>query len=282
MFTLKFNCAAANDPFLKQLHSSFKATPFLPPSSKDIDLLFLISHKGRETKVLGPLEEVLHDSDTPISVKTITSDVANIQLNKTSDISLELGLTVLSEVFQGFNLDMAPLRGAVAGGKELSLSFPDARRTRIFPTALGSALLNRKINPEHPLMKNVLKKKGLYVVTSLLQSRNFLMTFNKDRNTGLDFNAAVQQVADANLSVKSNRSTEFEIGHDGEEYLTFAFSCVELLVGKDGSISINREVIWKRGEDGQEVPVQDENYTEISFMNPELPAILAWDKDEQQ
>lgn len=276
MFPFKFNCVDANDPFLQQIHETFKATPVLPPSSSDVDLLFLISHRGQETVPLGPLEDVLEPDATPLNPDTISSDIAGINLNKTGNFSLDLGFQLLPGIFKGFNLEMEPITGALKGGKELSFSFPNARRVRIFPVKLGSALIGRKMNTEHPLMKNVLRKKGLYVVTSLLQSREFSISLNKTRNTELDFDAAIQTLANTGLTVKTDRSTDFSIDHQGEEYLTFAFSCVELLVDKDGALSINKEVIWKRGENGEPESTPKEA-EEMSFINPKLPAILSWD-----
>ena len=278
MFPFKFNCTDARDPFLQQLHSTFNATPVIPPSSRDIDLLFLISHRGQKTTSLGPLAEVLHPGVSPLSPSTVSSEIAQIAINKTSDFSLELGFQILPEVFKGFNLDMEPVKGAFEGGKELSFAFLNVRRVRVFPVTLGSALMHQRINTDHPSIKNILSKKGLYLVTSLIQSNEFSLTLNKTRNAEVNFEAAVQQLADANFTIDSNRSSDFSITHKGSEYLTFAFSCVELEVEKDGKMSINREVTWKKGEDedGQATESQD---PEISFMNPKLPAILAWDKN---
>lgn len=278
MFPLKFTCAVANDPFLNDLYKLYKATPVMPPSANDIDLLYLIAHKGKKTSPLGPLEDVLHASETPVNLNTITSEVMGATLRRTSNLNLNLGFQVLSGVFQGFNLDMQPLKGAVGHGKELSFAFTDVRRKRVFPTAVGSALMNHKINTEHVAIKDVINKRGLYLVTSILQSKNFQLTFEKQLNLDMDFDVAAHKVADAKLSVQSNKGKELVLGYEGEEYLTFAFSCVELMFDKDGRLSISTEVIWKRGDGDAAGMVAEMDDPEISFMNPDMPAILSWDK----
>lgn len=280
MFPFKFNCNnEIEDPLLKQLHASFNATPFLPPSSKVVELLYLVGHRGQQTFPLGPIESVLVKNGIPFNLKPNNGRSTNVSLNKSGNFNLDLGFRLLDGIFKGFDLKMEPLKAVLKGEREIALTFENVRRKNITHIELGSALMGQRVNMEHPsigMLKN--KKMGIYIVSSLLQSNQFTIQLGKTKNGSFDIEVpSIEAIADAGLKVGGDGKTELSCTHSGKNYLTFAFSCFELKLEDDGKVSIEQEVTWAKGLNIEDKKVAAEN-PEISFMNPKLPAIMSWDE----
>jgi len=279
MFPFKFNCnGEIEDPLLHQLHASFNATPFLPPSAKVVELLYLVGHRGQKTFPLGPFEEVLVKNGPPFYLKTINAQTADVSLNKSSHFNLDLGFKLLEGIFKGFDLKMEPLKAALAGEREIALAFQNVRRKNITHTHLGTALQGQVVNMDHPSIRMLYNKMGMYIVSSLLQSNKFTIQLGKTRNGSFKLEApVVEALADAGLEVGGDGKTNLSFTHSDKNFLTFAFSCFELKLEGNGRISIEQEVTWAKGLDEGNKHVAKNN-PEISFINPKLPAIMAWDE----
>ncbi len=284
MFPFKFTCKVNNDPLLYQLFSTFKATPFLPPSSS-IQPLHLVAHRGEETMHLGPLSQVLKSNSLPFEVDENSDSIADNDFNSSSNFNAELGLKLLEGIFKGFKIKIAPLEAVIKNASELSLKFQDVRRRHIHHTSLGNALAKHHIDMQNGTIGGLFSGKkpvGMYIISSVIESRNFSIRLGKNGSSGISVEAPViEKITDAGLKVDREGDKTYAISHEGDEYLVFAFSCFQLKLKEDGTISIHKEVSWIRGEfDEEKTRSIEQTEPEISFMHPDLPAILEWDRNK--
>lgn len=282
MFPFKFSCNnQIEDPLLKQLHSIYHATPFLPPSAGDIELLHLVAHRGEKTFRMGPLQEVLKEggAESLSSLGSGEAQVASVALNQSSKFNMDLGFKLLEGLFKGFDLKMEPFKAALNGERELSLSFQQVIRRHIHHTAMGSAFRSLHVDMEHPSIKATHRRMGLFVVSSLLQSCQFTLQLEKSKNGTFDLEApSIDAIAEAGLKVGGDGERELSFTYTGKKPLTFAFSCYELKLDIAGKLQIEQEVSWRKGFEAEEKDALGEGNPEVSFISPRLPAILAWDE----
>ncbi len=284
MSFLKFGCKPSEqDPLLDQLHRTFSATPYLPPSTA-VQPLMLVGHRGQKTKNFGPFAEMLVSTAVPFELTPEQATSADYELKRTGSFNGELGLSLLDGLFKGFNLSIDPLNGVLHREMELSLSFQKVQRLFFHHTVLGSALKNQRLDLKHPSMRPFQRDKkplDMFITSSVLQSKAFTIHLGKKSSAGLDLDVpTVAQFTNVGLDLQGSKDTEITISHEGDKYLTFAFSCFQLSYESDGSLGIEEEVSWARGAKGTTAPADEtEVNLEISFVNPRLPAIMAWDEE---
>ena len=279
MFPHKFICKTQNDPLLQQLQSTFSATPFLPPSAS-IHPLDMVAHRGEKTMHLGPLAHILSPEGGPFGMSVEQANVAKVDLNRSSSFNLDLGFKLLDGLFNGFRVSLDPVKAAIKNATAISLSFRGTRRRFINHVTLGQSLRNHKIDLEHPSIKGLFggdKKMGMYVIGSVLESKQFNIQLSNNNSVGIDVDAPlIGKVTEAGLKVEHEGKRLLSIAHEGEEFLVFGFSCFILNKDSTGGLSIEEEVTWTRGEEEDEN--EEKNQTpEVSLIHPKLPAILAWD-----
>lgn len=289
----KFNCQ--RDPLLAQLHKTYNATPFLPPMNS-IKPLHLVAHRGNRTMHLGPLEEVLVPNGAAFGLEEQNAEVSNVNLNKTSTFSGELGFKLLEGILSGFNLSIEPFKAVLTQEVEVTLDFQGTRRRAIHHTSLGTALRHRAIDLDHPSIKGLFKEKdgwlrfsnpmGMFVIGSVLESRQFSIHLNRKGSVGLELEAPVLgKLTDVGFKVQHDGAKTLGFSHEGDNYLVFAFACFELEMDGQGGLSIQQEVAWRRGGLGDpaadDTPAEPmaggEDNPEISLIDWQLPSILAWD-----
>lgn len=281
MAFLRFGCApTVQDPLLNELLGAFKATPFLPPSA-EVQPLMLVGHRGQKTHHYGPLEEIFIKTGVPFQLKPDRAASANVDLTRTAMMNFDLGFQLLDGLFKGFDLKIDPLKATLGKAKEIGLSFKNVQKRYITNTELGSALINQKINLEHPSMAAFLREEkplGMYVVSSVLQSNEFTVHLGKISDGELDIKAPeIEQLTNVGLKVEGDRDTNYTITHKGKKYLTFAFACFQLKYDSTGNkLSLEEEQVWAKGTDG--AIKEKQSAEEVSFIDSKLPAILSWDE----
>lgn len=282
MAFLRFGCGPdLQDPMLDQLLEAFKATPFLPPST-EVQPLMLVGHRGQKTHHFGPLEEILAQSETPFKLKPDLAASANVDLKKTAMMNFDLGFQLLDGLFKGFELKIDPLKATLDRTKEIGLSFKNVQKRYLTNTELGSALINQRINLEHPSMAAFLRKEkplGMYVVSSVLQSNAFKIHLGKTSDGDFSIKAPeIKQLTNVGLEVEGDKDTDFSISYKGKKYLTFAFACFQLKFDSaSGRLSLEEEQVWAKDPHGLNTE-KKQAAAEVSFVHSKLPAILSWDE----
>ncbi|MFQ5445539.1 MAG: hypothetical protein ACE5FF_01285 [Saprospiraceae bacterium] len=264
------------------LRKLFNATPMRVPEAS-VQPLLVIAEKAGKTDKRGALKHLLSNHR---SIKTDVQDdpVSDVSLERTRSMDWDFGLKLLDGIFKGFNLPSATIATKLEGAKEISLSFHNVRRHWVDKNALGSALHHKKVDLTHPAV-GIFTGDDAYnmlLVTDVIVSNAFSINVEKTKDNSFEVEAPTFQeiIDEANLKLKVKSSSKNSITFEGEDFLTFAFSCVKLeLDQQTGALGVGLSVVTR------EVATPDgTKMTEVEEPQPiELdddlfePGLLEWD-----
>jgi hypothetical protein len=141
---------------------------------------------------------------------------------------------------------------------------------------LGATIKSRMLDLEHPSL-GIFKGEDavdMLLITDVIVSNSFTINQEKGREDAFDAGLPLIQeyISDLGLKVNVKSDTRKTITFEGEESLSFAFSCVRLeLDSTTGAISIMESVGKSMGseEAAPEHAILDEN--------AHRPGMLTWD-----
>ena len=262
------------------LRETFQATPLRVPEAK-VQPLIVVAQQDKNVQFRGELGFLLKNPDA-FAVAFNTDAVANVALNRTKKVDIEVGVSILDGLLQGFNMSPAAVGLALKGVKEISFSFNHVQRRWLDLGKLGLQLRNNALDLAHPAVKIFTgdQPPTMLLVSDAIVSNSFGINLESGRDDAFEAGIpAIQQyVADAKLNVKVQSTLKKSITFEGENPLTFAFSCVRLEFDPaTGDISLMEAVNPKnKGLDSnEELPTEpvlvalDEDKFE--------PGLLSWD-----
>jgi hypothetical protein len=259
------------------LRDLFNATPVRTPEAS-VQPLLVIAEKAGKTDKRGMLQHLLI-GDGNFSIQANDDPVSNVNLDKTRSMDWDFGLKLLDGIFQGFKLPSASIGAQLNGAKEISLSFNNVRRRWIDKNLLGSALKGLRVDLQHPSV-GIFKGDDpwqMLLVTDVIASNGFAINVEKTRDDGFNVEApAIQQILnEAKVDVKAKSNSKNSIAFEGNDYLTFAFTCVKLEVDpQTGALGVGATVVTKEGK-----TVKKSETPEPVELDDDLfePGMLEWD-----
>lgn len=211
------------------LRDTFKATPLLVPEAR-VKPLMVVARRNSNIQFRGELRFLLDDTDWSFELRD--EPVSSTNLEKTRKVDAGLGLQILQGFLQGLNAGNAPIQASLSSAKTLSLSFHNVRRNFADLNALGLSLVNRKINLNHPSL-GLFRGDDPYemlLVSDVIASNEF--TINSESGGEGSLEAGLPALHDYVANVKTNlkrvSNTKSSMTFEGDQALTFAFSCVRL------------------------------------------------------
>jgi hypothetical protein len=255
----------------KWLREMFGAIPLRVPESR-IQPLLIIAKKGDKIDLRGELRYLLKDN-TRLNSPLREDTVANALLQRTAGVNTEFGLRILDGFLQGLKMSSSPVGAVLKGSNEISFSFTNVKRRWIDLNHLGATIKNRMLDLEHPSL-GIFKGEDavdMLLITDVIISNSFTINQEKGRDDAFDVGLPLIQeyISDLGLKVKVKSDTRKSITFEGEEYLSFAFSCVRLeFDAETGAIKI-REVLSRGAESIAVAPERtliDENAHRIGML----------------
>ena len=263
------------------LRKHFNATPLRVPDNS-VQPMLIIAEKAGKTDKRGHLKHLL--AGTPELQLTKHDDpVANVEIQKTRSMDWEIGAKLLDGFLQGFNLPGASVTAALSNAKTISLAFQNVRRHWIDKNELGSVLNGKKVDLTHPSVGIFLGEdaQNMLMVTDVIVSNG--IAINVEKSTDGNFEGkipALQQIAsDANAKVAVKKGGSNAIVFEGEDFLTFAFSCVKLeLDPNTGSLSVGLTVVTRESKTPG-APPEEIQVPQPVELDDDLyePGLLEWD-----
>lgn len=212
------------------LRETFQATPLRVPEAR-VQPLIVVAHQDRDTQFRGELNFLLKNPDAFAMDYNIDA-VANVALQRTKKVDIEVGLSILDGFLQGLKMSPAAVGVALKGVKEISFSFNNVQRRWLDLGKLGLQLRNNELDLQHPAVKIFTgdDPPTMLLVSDALVSNSFGINLESGRDDAFEAGIpAIQQyIADAKLNVKVQSTLKKSITFEGENPLTFAFSCVRL------------------------------------------------------
>jgi len=223
-----------------EIRNKFGANPLKVPDSTYQPLLLLEIDRKR-SKILGMLEDLLMDEfnyDLPLN----SSDLAEVSGSETNKIGINLGFSILENFVTAFGGQAPDFKTALNKTKKISFSFSNVQRIWFSVLKLGKILSNHNIkaDPNNIFIKNIMgkNKSRLALVTDIIISNSFsCKSYNEnDLQVNIDVPLIEGMLGDMNLDMNIEKAGENEIKFNKENPLTFAFSCVEILIDENGNI----------------------------------------------
>jgi hypothetical protein len=217
-----------NDPFVTYLKSFGYNVIRLP--RVDIKPLQVLSRQGKNLGRLGDLADVMNPGGH-IKLPTISKDnqAANISGQRTSDMSIGIGLNLLSTIIGAIGGSTLGLNVKYKNAKTASFEFNDVLEDHIKITQLDKFLGDADINPFSKHVSNMLDADEIYIISSTIKSKKFSVEAKKEDGTGLEVSIPeIQQLVGANVTVSGNAVATTKVTYSAAEPLIFGFQAVRL------------------------------------------------------
>ena len=267
------------------LRDIFHATPVTPPEST-IRPLFVLSRLDGKISRRGELKFLFPKKyHKALQLQFSRHRVADTALQRTQTVNMGLGLNIMGALLQGFKIDTTPVAAALRGAKEISFSFTNIERISVDVNELGAALSGKHLDLKNASAKIFLGSESpaeMLLITDVLSSN--MMAINtestREQNFKINLDALESVIASADLKVKVHQHQENSIVFEGEEPLTFAFSCIRVYVDEQtGALTLGEAVEVRaardaKGEPGNTLPLQE--YVDLDD-DPMTPGFLSWD-----
>jgi hypothetical protein len=228
-----------DDFLVKTLREVFGANPIRVPEERIVPMTVLASN-GAKTSFRGSLRPLLRGSPE-LEIETETSVMANLSGKWSKSVNVDVGLKVLDGFLSGIGIPSAELTAKFAGAKAVSFSFQDVRRLFVDPGVVGAQLAGKVVADENPAASIFFESGGFQflVIDSTIQSRDFNIRVEtkSDNAFALDVPAIKDLVGKVSSSVKVSSSSALDLTFKGQNYLSFAFSCLRLFVDGNGRIA---------------------------------------------
>ena len=217
-----------SDPFLTYLKSVGYNTIRLPRA--DIQPLQVLARKAKDLDRLGDLVTVLV-SGSNISVPTMKPDIpaANISGQRTSDLSIGIGLSILGTIIGAMGGSKLGLDAKYSQAKTAYFEFSDVLEDRINVAELDQYLADADVNPFSRSVGQLLEADEVYVITSTIKSTKFTIEASKSDGAALEVSIPeIQGVVGGNVGVKANQEVKSKVTYEGKVPLVFGFQAVRL------------------------------------------------------
>ena len=264
------------------LRKLFNATPMRVPEAS-VQPLLVIAERAGKTDKRGALKHLLANGKT-FKLKVQDDPVSDVSLERTRSMDWDFGLKLLDGIFKGFNLPSANIATKLEGAKEISLSFHNVRRHWIDKNALGTALHHKRVDLTHPAIGIFTgdEAQNMLLVTDIIISNGFSINVEKSKDNNFEVQAPTFQeiIDDAQLKVAVKSSSKNSITFEGEDYLTFAFSCVKLELDQhSGALSVGLSVVTKEVATPRGMEKKEVSEPQPYDIDEELfePGLLEWD-----
>lgn len=284
MGLFKFQCTK-QDNLLKALIDTYDATPLRIPDSqtKPLDI---IAYRGVKSKNRGPLGDILVNADA-ILPKFKKSQQATPQFSKTNNLTFEFGLKLLEGFLKGFNISINPLEGNINHDNELSFEFQNVKKEYVDINLLGRHLKDCRLDLENAAVSIFTRDKkpmDMYLINSVLKSNEFTVHVKKKvDDSGKIVIPMLEKITDGSIEITNVGEQSYSMTFKHKRYLTFAFSCVEILfdekTGQFTGIGEERNTRSMSDDVEESVVLNDLTIKPKSLINKKIPALMSWDEE---
>ncbi len=271
------------DPLVETLRSLFGANIVRVPEER-IEPLTVMASCERKLTFRGRLSHLI-DGNAPNlnDIPVATSGMANISGKRTHKVTLDIGLQVLEGFLGGFGIPSTAISAKFEGASEVSFSFQDVTRFYVETNLVGQMLNGHSIDRDHVAASIFFADDpcDLLVIDSIITSSDFSISVDRSSNDNfrLDVPAIKKVVGELQTGVSVSTTTGYDLIFKGDKQLTFAFSCIRLVLDKEGLIvgappGINENVFSVRSLPEAKPTVL---YSPDRVLLTSEPCLIEWD-----
>lgn len=197
----------------------------------DITPLQVLAKSGRDLSRWGHLNDVLVAPAT-VSLPKLTVDekAADISGQKTSELSVGVGLKILGGVISALGGSTIGLEVAFKSAKSLSFTFTEVLCDSVPPAQVDAYLGQCDLNPHAVHSQRLLEDDQIYVVSSCIKSRKFVIEAKSSGSGTFKLDVPViQNTIGGAVNVAGERSSNAKITFEGGFPLVFGFQALRLM-----------------------------------------------------
>ena len=214
------------------LRQSFGANPLRVPQSRIVPMTVLEVVKNKP-EFLG-LMKYLVEGDFNLEIPIASGVAAEVSGVVTKNIDFKIGFKILEGFIKALGADPAAIKASIKRNKKISFSFENVTTQSIDIIEMGRILNQHELicdDTNFALSSD--PKLGL--ITKVFQSTNISISVFKDDDTSGDVDVPLikDYIASRNVNLRVEKKAENRVTFVGNTPLTFAFSCVELLIDKE-------------------------------------------------
>ena len=220
-----------------QIRDLFNANPLKVPEAR-IKPLCILEVEKNKAQFLGDFKFLVQggfNHELPIHA----SDVAEVSDKKSKKIDFNLGFGILGTFIKAFGAEPAGISAALTKTKKMAFSFSNVQRLHFDILQFGQILSSNNLmgDPNNFIVSEIIKNKKLKLalITDVLVSNNFTLSSFTESETNADIDMKVIDdiLANTSAGLKIEKTSSSEIKFQKENPLTFAFSCIEILIDPD-------------------------------------------------
>jgi hypothetical protein len=217
-----------SDPFLTYLKSFGYSVVRLPRT--DIRPLQVLVREDTRLTRLGNLETILHPGPQ-VALPRMTENIAaaNISGERTRDLSLGVGLSILGSVIGAMGGSQAGLDVSYQRAKTVAFEFSDVLEDRVDLADIDQYLTNADIAAFSSHAAKLLEADSIYVTTSTIKSRKFIVQASETSGSPIEVKLPeIQKLVGAKVKVAAEGKSNSKIAYEGEQPLVFGFQAARL------------------------------------------------------
>lgn len=218
-------CKDKSISFLK----SFGYNVIRLPKADFAPLQMFVSTKGT-LQPLGNISSVLIPGEN-VKLPDIKKDtpVAAMNGQKTSDLSLGIGLNILSNIIGAMGGSNLGLDAAYKNARSVVFAYSDVLEDSIQITELDKYLAGSDVDPLSRHVAELLEADEIVVITSVIKSNKITVDAKKKDNTEVKVEVPViKEIVGGNVQVTSNNENDSSVSFTGTIPLGFGFKAVRL------------------------------------------------------
>lgn len=216
------------DPFLTFLKAYGYSVVRLPKT--DIRPLQLLTRQGKNLERLGDLATVfVAGSNIPLPPLRENARAANISGQRTADISLGLGLSVLGNILGAMGGSKLGLDTQYSRATTVAFEFQDIFEDSVETGRIDQFLTDASVSPFSRHLAQLLETDNVYVTTATIKSTKFTVEAKTSNGVALEVSIPeIQEVVGGNVKVTGNAAVTSKVVYTGPEPLIFGFQAVRL------------------------------------------------------
>lgn len=260
-----------NDPLITYLKAFGYSTIRLPKA--DFRPLQLLSRTSKDFDRVGDVATVfVSGSNKPLPPISENTQAANISGQRSSDLSIGVGLSILGSILGAMGGSKLGLDVAYKEAKTAAFEFQDVLEDRIDVAKLDQFLADADIDPFSRHLAQLLEAEAVFVTTATIKSIKFTVEAKKSDGVALEVDVpAIQQIVGASVKVSGQGTVKSKVTYEGVVPLVFGFQAIQLFYDQG---QYTRFEPLRAGDGaarglGDKLPSDGSNYfkTDAAFVN---------------
>jgi hypothetical protein len=155
---------------------------------------------------------------------------ANISGERTRDLSLGVGLSILGSVIGAMGGSKLGLDVGYKQAKTIAFEFAEVLEDRADLADVDQYLTDADIAAFSTHASQLLEADSIYVTTSVIKSRTFVVQAKESRGTPIEVSVPeIQKIVGGNVKIGAESQKSSKIAYEGPEPLVFGFQAARLL-----------------------------------------------------